>query len=309
MTDDALVGIAHDDLTPEMVAYLRHLLLRNRHRTARTMAQNLAQYAGWCHQVSIDPMRATRSQLDDYLSWLATTYRTKQGKPLARTTLSTRIYNCKAWYAWLMIQGLIVVNPAEHLHVRVPKSRVVMREHLTLQEATALVQTQARLAADAEPGSYTHAIQLRNLALICLALATGRRMTGLITVQVQHLDMARQELRVEREKGRMGRVLPVADWCIAAAREYLSEGRAVLMDPSSHWLFGNRDSTGHISSDALRWLLPTLVERTIAANPDLTDLPQKRITWHSLRVSFAMLLFLKSDKVLIGLSLCVISAA
>ena len=31
--------------------------------------------------------------------------------------------------------------------------------------------------------------------------------------------------------------------------------------------------------------------RTIAANSDLTDLPRKTITWHSLRVSFATLLF------------------
>ncbi len=34
-----------------------------------------------------------------------------------------------------------------------------------------------------------------------------------------------------------------------------------------------------------------MVGRTVAQNPDLDELPTKRITWHSLRVSFATLLF------------------
>lgn len=48
---------------------------------------------------------------------------------------------------------------------------------------------------------------------------------------------------------------------------------------------------GSISRAALRWTLRELLQQTISENPDLDELPAKRITWHSLRVSFATLLF------------------
>ncbi len=45
-------------------------------------------------------------------------------------------------------------------------------------------------------------------------------------------------------------------------------------------------------SETMMWYALTLmVGRAVRENRDLTDLPGKRVTWHSLRVSFAGLLF------------------
>jgi len=275
-------------LPPLMQAYLDHLVLRGRAPSARTVGQSLTQFAGWCVEAGVEPIRATRAQLDDYLTWLATIYRTPVGKPLAKSTVSTRVANVTAWYRWLEVRGEVLTNPAAHLRVRVPMSRTVHREHLTLQEATALVQTQATMVASAPDGTRTHAIQLRNLALISLALATGRRIGGLVGLHAAHIDCDRGELRVEREKGRTGRVLPLADWAVMATQSYLQDARPTLVpDPLVPWLFGNREGTGPITRDALKWILAELLKKTVAQNPDLDALPGKRITWHSLRVTFA----------------------
>jgi len=279
-------------LPPLMQAYLDHLVLRGRAPSARTVGQSLTQFAGWCVEAGVEPIRATRAQLDDYLTWLATIYRTPVGKPLAKSTVSTRVANVTAWYRWLEVRGEVLTNPAAHLRVRVPMSRTVHREHLTLQEATALVQTQATMVASAPDGTRTHAIQLRNLALISLALATGRRIGGLVGLHAAHIDCDRGELRVEREKGRTGRVLPIADWGTSVAKAYIQQARPLLvLGDAVPWLFPGNDGTGHITPSRLDEMLGQMVSQTIGLNPDLDELSAKTITWHSLRVSFATLLF------------------
>jgi integrase/recombinase XerD len=279
-------------LVPAMNAYLEHLVLRGRILTARSIGQALTQFLAWLVPASVDPLLATAEQLAAFQSWLVTAYRTPQGKPLAKTTCSTRLAQIQAWYRWAYGRGLICIDPSRSIGVHVPRSRVVVREHLTLQEATALVQTQAGVVASAKAGTHTHAEAIRNLAAICLSLATGRRIGGMTTLQVADLDIGRRELRVEREKGATGRVLPMAAWAVDVLAIYLREARPTLTrGHDAPWLFLNMPGDGPITREALRWMLEQLVIQTVAENPDLRELPAKRITWHSLRVSYATMLF------------------
>jgi site-specific recombinase XerD len=173
----------------------------------------------------------------------------------------------------------------------VPEPLVVSADHLSLQEATALVQTAAELAEAAPAGSWRRAVAWRNLALIALALASGRRRAGLVRIRVEDIDLERQELRVAWEKRRTGRVLPLAAWAVAAVRRYLHEGRPQLLGKrTSALLLIGRDADG-LRAASIWPLLQVLVGETIQRNPDLTDLPHKRISPHSLRVSFATMLF------------------
>lgn len=198
----------------------------------------------------------------------------------------------KGFYGWLVDRGHLVADPARHLGIRVVASRVVVTEHLTLQEATALIQTQASLLTARRPGSASYASDLRNLAALCLTLATGRRMGGVLGMTVAQVDLGRKEIRVEREKGHVGRVLPVAGWAMAVIALYLMEARPLLTrGHDTPWLFVNLAGTGPADKMTLASMLKRLLVEVQRQNPDLTDLPGKRITWHSLRVSFATLLF------------------
>jgi site-specific recombinase XerD len=168
---------------------------------------------------------------------------------------------------------------------------MVHKDHLTLQEATALIQTQAALAAERR-GPIRQAIEIRNLAILAIALATGRRVQGLVNLRMDQVDLERNELRVEHEKGHTGRVLPVADWAMATVRRYLTEARPVLVEGADvPWLFISQTGPDPLCTRAVSFLLAIAVQATIERNPDLTDLPHKRISTHSLRVSFATLLF------------------
>ncbi len=286
----------HTPLHPHMTAYIEHHRLRGREGTADVVNLILRQFAAWCHDQRIEPMVLTRTQADAYLIWLTTQARTPSGALLARTSVSQRITYVSGWYAWMEAEGMIVANPARALRVRVVHSRVVLHQHLTLQEAIALVQTQAQAVLAAEPGSISRAWQLRLLSAVCLALATGRRISGITGMRVTDLDLDRCELRVAHEKGAAGRVLPVAGWAIAVVRDYLREARPLLVAAATTeppWLLvgNNERNASRMRSATLGASLRLLLRATVAANPDLTELAGKTITWHSLRVSFATLLF------------------
>ena len=78
---------------------------------------------------------------------------------------------------------------------------------------------------------------------------------------------------------------------MATVRRYITEARSVtLKGANSPWLFVSQGADV-LCTRGVAFVLADAVAETIRRNPDLVDLPSKRISTHSLRVSFATLLF------------------
>ncbi len=280
------------DIHPAIRAYLDALRAADKASTAATNAGHVSKFAHWLAGQAIDVLHATPEVLRRYQHWLANEYRTQRGEPLAQSTQATAIIVVKALYRWLHGRDVILIDPAATLVPPNPPTRlVVAKDHLSLQEATALIDTCAARVSEATPGSTTRALRLRDLAAISLALATGRRCHGLCDLQVAHVDAERNELRVEREKGKAGRVLPVAPWAVSVVLRYLRDARPQLLrgQESAYLLVSQRAE--RLCERGFATLLDEAIAATIARNPDLTELPTKRISTHSLRVTFAVTLF------------------
>ena len=228
-------------------------------------------------------LHVTAEVLARYQLWLANNYRTAAGIPLATSTQATAILLVKALYRWLSKRGIILHDPAANLVPPDPPGRlVVAKDHLSQQETIALIDVLAARANEEKHGTGSWALNLRNLAAISLALATGRRCQGLCTLRVEHLDTARNELRVEREKGKAGRVLPVAAWVVTVVKRYCDEARGLLLNGrESPWLFVSQRAD-RLCERGFAFLLDEAVAETIARNPDLTELPHS-IAVHLLR--------------------------
>ncbi len=281
-------------LHPLIEDYLTFLCLKKREGTAKIAREALRRFEYWCVDNNYNLLVVTKKDIESHLVYLVTEYRTPAGKPLARTTVGQRLANIKSWYQWLEQRDHVMVNPAAQVNIRVPRSRLVVKEYLTQQEAIALIHTQVGLVEEsAITKNIVWAKRLRNLTAISLALATGRRVGGLENMLITNLDCDRHELRVEREKGRTGRVLPVAEWAMEVVKEYIKDARPLLLPKNSTdlWLFPNSAGTEPLSYGGFKNFLAELLQTTIEKNEDLIDLAKKTITWHSLRVSFATLLF------------------
>lgn len=274
---------------PHIMAFLASLRAAGKASTAHTSEGYLRRFSRWLVSEGLIADRVTTADLERFQAYLKQ-HRTAVGQPLAATTLGTHSAIVRSLYDWLHGTGLLVVNPAATM--RVPKQPFrgsVTAQHLSQQEAVALLATLDAQAAVAR-FRIERALAQRNLALIGLALATGRRCHGLLDLVVRHLDFDLHEMRVEREKGRFGRVLPVARWALALVRRYLDDGRLTLLKSrASDAVFVSQRSS-RMCHKAVEYVLDAAIADTIAANPDLTELPQKRISTHSLRVSFATLI-------------------
>jgi len=212
--------------------------------------------------------------------------------PLARTTQAMRLAAIASLFNFLERRDFIQHNPAREIkRPRIPTAPT-RKDYLDLQEATALLQCQAQRVATHKEGSYLSALHHRDLTLLCLALATGRRCLGLVSLKHDQLDLKRRELRVNYEKGRAGRVLPVIGWAINVCAEYMQKARPRLLKGrvDAGWLFpGNRHE--HVARGTFANMLGRLHARAADENPDLEAFAEKHLSPHCLRVSFATLLF------------------
>ena len=271
--------------------YLDHLTASGKASTAATYGAHLERLSSWATEAGIDLADLTPDSLARFHLWLANSYRTATGEPLADSTQASVIAVIRSWCAWLHRRGHLSHNPARRLvPPKLPDNPTVTADYLTQQEAYALLAVAQRIVAEATPGSIPWAIACRNLALMALAIATGRRVQGLCDIHVADIERERAEVRVAWEKGKSGRVLPVARWAIAAVCAYVDRARPLLLGgrASPHLFVSQR--AGQIDKRTVAFVLADLLAATIAANPDLTDLPTKRISTHSLRVTFATLL-------------------
>jgi site-specific recombinase XerD len=188
-------------------------------------------------------------------------------------------------------RGLVVADVARHPELTWQAKGPVRRDYLTLQEATALLQTKAATAAQYPEGCARWATEIRDLTFLSLALATGRRRSGLRELRLANVDTERNEIRIEREKGRTGRVLPVASWAMTMVKTYRDRARPILCWQRDNDAFFPGERTPLLGKNTIHEILHRAHAETVSAHPDLTELATKRLSPHSLRVSFAHLIF------------------
>lgn len=276
-------------------AYLVRLRATAPAGTAYTAARILANLRRILHQTrpGLCPSAATADDLDAYRGALASSRGSVRGGGLGRATQATHLATSLGFYRYLRRKGLTLVDADRILDLpRLPR-RVVRADPLDQQEAQALLTVAAQAVEQEKVGTARWAEAFRDLTMVALAVATGRRRSGLCALAVADLDVGRRELRVEREKGAIGRVLPVADWAVAIADAYRAQARPVLLAgrPEVAALFPSR-WTAAVAPVTFCQRLRALFDATIAANPDLADgLRRKRLSSHSLRVTCATLLF------------------
>lgn len=271
--------------------FMQHLTAQERLDTVRSYASNLRRFDEWSASNGLDIVKAGTEDLQRFQRWLAEDYRQADGSKITKGTQRTILFAVKSLYAWMERRGLVLVNVARK--VKVPKSRlrITQKDFLSLQEVTAMLQTQAARIERLREGCHAWAKEYRTLALLCIIISTGRRRTRLLELRVQDLNFERCELRIEKEKGKAGRVLPVAAWAVAVTQKYVQKARPVLdWDEGNDFLFPG-DKASRLGKETLNQIIQKVHRQTTEENPDLTELAAKHLTPHCMRVSFAKLLF------------------
>ena len=265
--------------------FLRALAARDASpHTQRSYANAIGDYLGFLDERSLDWREPPRHQLRAYLAELSTGH--------ARSSVAHHLAAIRSFYRYAIRAELTAGDPWGAIATpRLPRRLPKVLEIDQVERLLAAVDLDAGTGAGAGTGvaaadPRTHALALRDRALIETAYAAGLRISELAAATLDALDLRRGEVRV-LGKGRKERVGLLGRPAREALREYLDHGRPVLLaaadgasgaaaDPPGEIFLNHRG--GPLGVRGLRYRLDALRRR--AGLPD-------GVSPHTLRHSFA----------------------
>tara|TARA_A200000113_G_C8866733_1_gene355083 strand:+ start:1664 stop:2560 length:897 start_codon:yes stop_codon:yes gene_type:complete len=140
---------------------------------------------------------------------------------LASKTISRNISALKSFYAYLHKFGHIKINPTENIEP--PKSGLFLPTTLSVEETERLLNS---------PSNENY-IELRDKAMLFALYASGMRISELINLTLNHLDLNRGSVQV-LGKGNKERLIPITDQAIKIIQIYLLQSRDRLAKNKDH---------------------------------------------------------------------------
>jgi integrase/recombinase XerD len=163
----------------------------------------------------------TPARLADYVQHMKDTkLRNAAGreKPIAMSTVARKIAALKSFFRYLVEHQRIEVDPTQGLDA--PKVEKRPPRTLSSEEVAHLL---------AAPGSSNQPKVLRDRALLELLYATGMRVSELVSLNLDDVNLVTHDVRVRNDRGDKERIIPVHDRAIEALQAYLARGRPSLL--------------------------------------------------------------------------------
>ncbi|MCS5733026.1 tyrosine recombinase XerC [Herbiconiux daphne] len=200
--------------------YGRYLRLERGYseHTARSYDSDLADLERFAAARGVDDV--AQLDLDLYRDWL---WAASQ-RELAKSTLARRSATVKTFSAWLRRSGAIGIDAATRL--RAPKPDRTLPRVLSNDSMGGVLDHLQQAARDGDP------VALRDLAVVELLYASALRVSELVGIDLDDLDLDRRTVRVIG-KGSKERVVPFGQPAHLALADYLARSRPNLLQRQS----------------------------------------------------------------------------
>ena len=162
----------------------------------------------------------------------------------SKFALARKVSALKAFFAFLMQEEIIAVDPMEKVARPKVNPRDTLRKHLNRDDIDALFSH----IQDQEQMSH------RNMAIISLLLYGGLRISELINLKVTDIRFGENYIQVLHGKGNKQRLVPLPDKVMACLRSYLQH----RSHPDAVYLFTNRQG-GKLSRSSAYYIVKQLI--------------------------------------------------
>lgn len=216
------------DLSSAALAFLDHLrvergLARN---TLAAYRRDLALYGRYLDEVGItDPTEAEEEDVEFFVAWLGRQH-SSTGRPYARSSIARVVVAVRGLHRFLAREGRTAEDVAAAVETPRPDR--------TLPKALSVEQVERLLDAVGGDGP----LRLRDRALLELLYAAGLRISELVGLDVDDVDLVDRTVRVTG-KGSKQRVVPFGEAAAGSIDAWFVRGRPGL-GPASHAAFVNR---------------------------------------------------------------------
>lgn len=253
-----------DDLVERFSSYLCHERRASPH-TQKNYLVDLTQFFEFLKKklsrASHDGIEAIRRVNADIVrEYVGQMFDKKTPSSIARKIASLRTF-----FQFCIREGMIASNPAKE--VATPKIPKRLPKFLTVDEVFALL----------EAPSGDEALGARDRAILELLYASGLRVSELVGLEDEHIDMSARTVRV-LGKGRKERIVPMGEKAVTALMKYLDVRSTFVPEKSDERAFFVNRHGGRLSARS--------IERLICKYIKCCGI-QKTVTPHVLRHTFA----------------------
>ena len=228
--------------------------------TVDAYESDLADFRAWLDERGTGVLKVGHRQMRSYMSSLS-------AAGYARTSINRRLSAVRAFYRWLVVEGVIESDPISA--VSGPRKEKHLPHRIMAPEIAKLLGVWDM--AD-EKGA-------RNRAILELLYASGARISEVASMGVGDVDFAEQQIKV-LGKGSKERIIPIHPMAAHTLRSYLATARPALAAKSRQHTDALFLSTrgNAMRADAIR--------RMFKESLELAGLDSS-LTPHDLRHSFA----------------------
>lgn len=239
------------------ISYL-HNVKQSSTNTQMSYRRDLKKFDAFCKERGITSVSQLKAQdLEAYVDGMGE----EQFKP---ATVSRNIASLKAWVHFLQEEGILTEDIAATL--KVPKIEKKVPEIMTMNEVGLLLE---------QPSS-NNPKEIRDKAMLELLYATGIRVSELISLQIEDLNL--QMNYITCKDSSKERMIPFGQKARTALMQYMESSREkMLSDVNNHILFVN--CSGKAMSRQGFWKLIKYYAKKAGITADITP--------HTLRHSFA----------------------
>jgi integrase/recombinase XerD len=260
----------------QLLAFLSHLQREYRYseNTIAAYRNDLSQFLEYVESHSGSRLSEWSAVSEDDIEGYLT-YMKHKDQPYASSTIARKVAAIKSFYNYLAAHGVVVDNPT--LDIDSPKVKKRLPQTLTLTEVERLL--------DAPLGSNSPK-NLRDVTLLNILYETGMRVTEVVSIQLEDVDLQRSMLSSPTRQGD-AREIPIEQPTHTLLVEYLADGRPQLAkDKVERALFLNH--RGEKLTRQGLWLIIKGYARQAGLNTEVTP--------HTLRHSFAVHRLSKGSK-------------
>ncbi len=243
------------DYIKSFIEYLKEVK-RSSENTVASYRRDLSKLDSYLNSNKISLKEVNSTTLNTYILKLE-----KEG--LSSATVSRNVASIRSFFAFLLNHGMISSNPTES--IKPPKVEKKAPETLSIEEVTLLLD---------QPVGESNK-EIRDKAMLELLYATGMRVTELISIKYQDIDMSMNFVQcIDNGKAR---IIPFENAAKNALTKYIINVRPSMCG-DSEYLFTN--CKGEQMTRQGFWKIIKLYANRAGIDKDITP--------HMIRHSFAM---------------------
>ena len=234
--------------------------------TIEAYRRDLGRYLEFLRSQGVDdPARAGETAISAFVAHLSGA-EYAPGHRYRASSVARALAAVRSFHRFLVREGDSESDPAQAVtRPKVPRN---LPRPLTVDEVTAIV---------AAPGDDGSAVALRDRAILETLYGAGLRISELVGLDVDDVDLEEGSVRAVG-KGSRERLVPLGRYAVRAVQGYLVRGRPALAGPRSRGALFLNQRGGRLTRQGC-----TNIVKSMARRAGL----RKRVTPHMLRHSFA----------------------